>query len=156
MSQAAQGEGMVPPPYGTAAPDTIDARDRTHRGFASRLPVRVAAVAGAAVVLVGAGAVAAFAMSGGEGTTTVRSSPLADAPKPPDPSVLAEQRRRLTLDQAGRAARRDAGRPLELEAKGRTPTPTPSGGTGGGGYAGNPVPAGQAQRIARAMLPSFG
>nr|WP_116026463.1 lytic transglycosylase domain-containing protein [Thermomonospora umbrina] len=113
----------------------------------------MAAVAGAAVVLVGVGAVAAFAFDGGD-TATVKSAPVADAPKPPDPKVVEEQRRRLMLDRASQAARKDAGRPLDLEAKGHTPTPKAS--STGGGYAGNPVPAGEAQRIAKGMLPSYG
>jgi hypothetical protein len=148
-------------PYG---PDTIGDDDgparagapKGSKGAARRLPVKIAAVAGAAVVLVGAGAVAAFAMTGGEDDATVKPRALADAPKPPDPKVLEQQRRRQNLERASRAALKDAGRPMELEAKGHTPTPTPSRDSSGAPYAGNPVPAGEAQRIAKQMLPSFG
>ncbi|SEG45643.1 hypothetical protein SAMN04489712_105315 [Thermomonospora echinospora] len=163
-----QGDGSMPGrPHGA---DTIGDDDGSARagapgsgaagkGLATRLPVKLAAVAGAAVVLVGVGAVAAFAMTGGEENTTVKPRALADAPKPPDPKVLEEQRRQQNLDRASRAAVKDAGKPMELEAKGHTPTPTPTSAAGGDGDAppaGNPVPAGEAQRIAKAMLPSFG
>lgn len=127
-----------------------------------RLPVKLAAAAGAAVVLAGGGAIAGLLVGGGEEKTTVRPTPLADAPKAPDPQVLAAQQRQLNLERAYRAAARDARKEMVLEAKGHTPTPTPTPSTGagesGGGtpYAGNPVPAGEAQRIAKAMLPEFG
>ncbi len=128
---------------------------RGHKNASGRMPLRIAAVAGAAVVLVGAGAVAAFATAGDGGkTAAAKPTPQADAPRRPDPRVLEEQRRRLNLERADQAARKDAGRRLELQPKGRKPTPKPT--RTPGAYAGNPVPAGEAQRIAKAMLPSFG
>ncbi|TNY35439.1 lytic transglycosylase domain-containing protein [Thermomonospora catenispora] len=118
------------------------------------MPLRIAAVAGAAVALVGAGAVAAFATSGGGETATVKPTPPAEAPRQPDPRQLAEQQRLLDLRRADEAARKDARRRPVLELKGRTPTPTPT--ATPEAYAGNPVPVGEAQQIAKAMLPSFG
>jgi hypothetical protein len=67
----------------------------------------------------------------------------------------------MMVDRAARAARRDAVKPPALGVRGtpppepkeeedeaqREPRDTP---------AGNPVPAGEAQRIAKAMLPKFG
>src|SRR5690606_31000077 len=58
------------------------------------------------------------------------------------------------LRRADEAARKDARRRPVLELKGRTPTPTPT--ATPEAYAGNPVPVGEAQQIAKAMLPSFG
>ncbi|SNR50550.1 lytic transglycosylase domain-containing protein [Actinomadura mexicana] len=137
-------------------------------GSGGRNGVRIAVVAAGAAVLLGGGAVAAFALTGGsgdEGTQTVKpTEQVADAAAPPkiDPKVLEQQRKRLALDRASRAAREDAGKKgPSLLPKGKPiPTKTPekkkTGGGSGGGPTGDPVPAGEAQAIAKRLLPSYG
>jgi hypothetical protein len=129
---------------------------------------RIAVVATAAAVVVGGGAVAAFALSSGSdgksGSASVSPSKpaAAAADSADDPAIkqaIEAAARREALDRASKAARKDSGKRPVLAVKGTPlPTATPStaygGGTGGGG--GDPVPAGQAQQIAKAMLPSFG
>ncbi|WP_329519578.1 lytic transglycosylase domain-containing protein [Spirillospora sp. NBC_01491] len=141
-------------------------------GATRRTGVKVAVVVTGAAVVVGGGAVAAFAFTGDSGgkdggKTTVQSAPLADAAvaaPPVDPKVMETERRKKALDRASRAARKGTStkKPV-LRPKG-TPIPTkkpedkPTPGTGGGGGApvSDPVPAGEAQQIAKGMLPSFG
>lgn len=143
-------------------------RDGARDGSGKRNGLRVAAVLTGAAVVVGGGAVAAFALtgSGDDGTKTVKPTQqqLADAAPKVDPKVLEEQRRKLALERASRATRQDGGKAPSLRPKGEPiPTKTPEkrkdddgGGNGGGAPAGDPVPAGKAQRIAKGLMPSFG
>ncbi|WP_018653037.1 lytic transglycosylase domain-containing protein [Actinomadura flavalba] len=174
----ASGDTAALPDLGPEAPrEEISSARRggTRRAPASRrLGLKVAAVAGGAVVAVGAGAVAALALGGepdaAAETGTVASAPLADPAPAPDPAVqererkrLAQERKELAHKRASREARGAAEAP-RLRAKGtpiptETPTPKPRSGGGGGGAptgGGDPVPAGEAQAIAKSMLPSFG
>jgi hypothetical protein len=120
--------------------------------------IRIVAVAAAVVVIGGGGA--AWAVSSG-GSSPAKDAPQAQAQEQQAPAPLtdaqrkdAEAKRQKELKKrAARAARDDGSRP-KLVAKG-TPPPTKSP-TPAAGSAGNPVPAGEAQRIARAMLPSYG
>ncbi|WP_158079380.1 lytic transglycosylase domain-containing protein, partial [Actinomadura sp. CNU-125] len=99
--------------------------------------------------------------------------PLADAAAPTPtiaPEVLAKLRHDKALERAAQEAEQDGGEKLDLQAVGKplptkkpTPTKTPEkddddGGSSGGGSAkvSDPVPAGEAQAIAKAMLPDFG
>ncbi|TDC54978.1 lytic transglycosylase domain-containing protein [Actinomadura sp. KC345] len=129
--------------------------------------MRVAAVLAGAAVVVGGGAVGAYALTGGsgdDGTTVQPTRQAADAQPKVDPRVQQEQRRKLAMERASRETRQYDGKDVDLRPKGEPiPTKTPEkekddegGGSGGGVPAGDPVPAGEAQRIAKAMLPSFG
>jgi hypothetical protein len=88
----------------------------------------------------------------------VAASPLRDAPKPSvNPYAEQQQRRKLAYQRALQAARQAPAEKPDLMPKG-SPIPTkkpkteaPETPTGG-----NPVPAGEAQKIAKAMLPDFG
>nr|WP_243725740.1 lytic transglycosylase domain-containing protein [Actinomadura rubrisoli] len=139
-------------------------------GTGRRNGIRIAAIVAGAAVVVGGGAVGALALTGGSGDgekATVASKPLADAAAQPkvDPKVMEEQRRKQALDRASRAVRGEDGKAPSLQPKGRPiPTKKPeddkgggSGGTGGGGGpSGDPVPAGEAQQLAKSMMPSYG
>ncbi|MGH3244021.1 MAG: transglycosylase SLT domain-containing protein, partial [Spirillospora sp.] len=97
--------------------------------------------------------------SGGDEATVKPTKQLADAAPKVDPKVLEEQRRKLALERASRAAREDEGKGPSLLPKGKpvpTKKPDEGGGSGGGGPIGDPVPAGEAQRIAKRLMPSFG
>ncbi|TDC84652.1 lytic transglycosylase domain-containing protein [Actinomadura sp. 7K507] len=132
--------------------------------------MRVAAVLAGAAVVVGGGAVGAFALtggSGGDGATVAPTKQLADAAPKVDPKVQEAERRKLALERASRETRQYDGKGVDLRPKGEPiPTKTPEkkddddggggGGSGGGAPAGDPVPAGEAQRIAKGMMPSFG
>ncbi|TDD85277.1 lytic transglycosylase domain-containing protein [Actinomadura darangshiensis] len=126
--------------------------------------MRIAAIAAGAAVVLGGGAVAAFAFTGGSGdggTQTVKpAKPLADAAAPKtDPKLLEQQRKQLALDRASRATRSDEGEAPSLRPKGKpipTKKPENKGGDGGGAPMGDPTPKGEAQEIAKKMLPSFG
>lgn len=151
--------------------DSIGHRDggpapRTSRRQA---PLKIIAVVAGAAVVVGGGAVAAFAMTdGGSGDggkkTTLAAQPPADAPRQPDLQAMEAQRRQDNLNRASRGARDDFRAPPALRPKGIAPTKKPEkgkdgkggGGGGGGAPAGNPVPVGEAQRIAKSLLPSKG
>ncbi|MFI0410931.1 lytic transglycosylase domain-containing protein [Actinomadura sp. 3N508] len=117
----------------------------------------IAAIAAGAAVVVGVGAVAAFALTGGSGgeATVKPNRQLADAAPKVDPKVLEEQRRQLALDRASRATRQDQGETPSLHPKGK-PIPTKKPDGDGGGPIGDPVPAGEAQEIAKRLMPSFG
>ncbi|TDD32441.1 lytic transglycosylase domain-containing protein [Actinomadura sp. KC06] len=121
--------------------------------------MRIVAVAAGAAVVIGGGAVAAFALTGGsgdDGATVKPTKQLADAAPKVDPKVLEEQRRKLALDRASRATRQDQGEAPSLHPKGK-PVPTKKpGGDGGGGPIGDPVPAGEAQEIAKRLMPKYG
>ncbi|RAY14518.1 lytic transglycosylase domain-containing protein [Actinomadura craniellae] len=106
--------------------------------------------------MVGGGTVAALAVTGGSGeppVTAVSPGPAAADPPQVDAQALDAQRRRDALKRAAHAAYGDAAKPPRLAPKGTPPTPTAA---PGAPTAGNPVPAGEAQRIAKQMLPSFG
>jgi len=124
---------------------------------------KIAVVAAGAAVVVAGGGVAAMAMTGGDddGKATVAASPLAERAKPTaNPYAEMQLRRRLAFERAVQAARQTAGDKPKLMPKGTpipTKKPTSEAGSGGGvPSAGNPVPAGEAQQIAKAMLPDFG
>ncbi|WP_067798948.1 lytic transglycosylase domain-containing protein [Actinomadura formosensis] len=172
------GFGAVPPepphtgvsaggPRDEIASDRRGPRAR-QGGSGKRGGTRIAAVAaGAAIVLGGGGAVAGFVLTGGsgdEGTTVKPTKQLAEAAVPKaDPRVLEQQRRELALKRASRATREDDGKGPSLRPKG-APIPTkkpekkktPTGGGGGGGTVSDPVPAGEAQKIAKELMPSYG
>ncbi|WP_225992382.1 aggregation-promoting factor C-terminal-like domain-containing protein, partial [Actinomadura montaniterrae] len=128
--------------------------------------LKIAAVVAGALVVVGGGGAAAFAMTGGSGdggTKTVQPRKLADAAAAPkvDPMVMEQMRRKEAYERASRATREDPSKGPKLQAKGKpipTPTPTKSkdAGGGSGGPSGDPVPAGEAQQIAKKLLPSYG
>jgi hypothetical protein len=144
------------------APLVESTDERTDRPGRQRL-IKIGAVAAAAVVVVGGGTVGAMAMTGGSGKKdTVAPAPLADAnrnqPSAADLKAAETARLKLAAQRASRNARRDFARRPALAPKG-TPLPskTPTQAPGGGATtAGNPVPAGEAQRIAKSLLPSFG
>ncbi|MFI6517140.1 lytic transglycosylase domain-containing protein [Spirillospora sp. NPDC050679] len=139
-----------------------------------RTGLKIAAVAAGAAVVVGGGAVAAFALTGDSKPAAADakkdagvSQPLADAAVvAPDPKVVEAQRHKLAIERASRAARGKAKAPSLLPKGEPIPTKKPEddkdkgdtgGGSGGGGGAGaDPVPAGQAQQIAKSMLSSYG
>jgi hypothetical protein len=117
------------------------------------------AATAALTVLIGGGAALALTGSddGGEtgtvGPARVAGQMAADAMRQPSEA----QARRTLADRAARAARRDAakrpvlgvrGTPPPEEKKTEPPAATAS--------AGNPVPAGEAQRIAKSLLPKYG
>ncbi|MFV2174308.1 lytic transglycosylase domain-containing protein [Actinomadura sp. LOL_016] len=141
---------------------------------AGRTGLRVAAVAAGVAVVVGGGAVTAFALSGDGESTVEPTRPLADAAAPTptiDPKVMKRLRHEKALERAAREAGHDGGEKLELQAVGKpipTKKPEPEktqkkdddegSGSGGGSSTpvSDPVPAGEAQAIAKAMLPDFG
>jgi hypothetical protein len=145
----------VPPyagPGADPAPEFGDVR-RTPDASKKRL-IRFAAVA-AAVAVVGGGGVA-WAVTGSSGehqpTQPVQAQAPAPAPLTDAQRADAEKRREKELKKrASRAAREQVVRP-KLMAKG-TPPPKPKPSTPS---AGDPVPASEAQRIARSLLPSYG
>jgi hypothetical protein len=128
---------------------------------------KIAVVAAVIAVVVGGGTVAAFALTGGSGgkAATVAPSKPASTSVEADPAndpaaqqAEAAAARKLVLDRASRAARKASGKHPALAVKGSPlPTTTPSAAAGsGGGGGGDPVPAGQAQQIAKGMMSSFG
>ncbi|WP_412520159.1 lytic transglycosylase domain-containing protein [Actinomadura madurae] len=130
-------------------------------GAGGRNGMRIAAVVTGAAVVLGGGAVAAFAFTGGDdGTQTVQASKqLADPAPKVDPKVLEQQRKKLALERASRAAREDGQKAPSLRPKGKplpTKTPKKDKGDGGGAPAGDPVPKGEAQEIAKKLMPGFG
>lgn len=160
--------GGPPPPVPPGPPEPLDERPaaKTRQvGGAEpgrRRPGRktsLIAAAAAVTVLVGGGA--AFALTGSDDSGEIgtvapaRAAPqLADAMRGPSEA----QTRRMLADRAARAARRDAAKRPVLAVRG-TPPPEPKKTTDprvAAAPAGNPVPAGEAQRIAKAMLPKFG
>ncbi|MGP4026788.1 lytic transglycosylase domain-containing protein [Actinomadura sp. 3N407] len=168
-----QAAPAVPPGPGAPGGDSHDeivSGHRAPRGAASRggtgkrNGMRVAAVLAGAAVAVGGGTVAAFALTGGsgdDGATVKPTRQLADPAPKVDPKVLEEQRRKLALERASRETRADDGKGPALRPKGEPlPTKKPEqkkdDDGGGGAPAGDPVPAGEAQRIARRLMPSFG
>ncbi|NVI86214.1 lytic transglycosylase domain-containing protein [Actinomadura sp. BRA 177] len=139
-------------------------------GSGRRNGMRIVAVAAGAAVVIGGGAVAAFALTGGSGdsgdsaATVSPTRKVADAAPKVDPKVLEQQRKELALERASRATREDSGKGPSIHPKGEPiPTKTPEkkkdddgGGSGGGAPVGDPVPKGEAQEIAKKLMPSFG
>ncbi|WP_242885668.1 lytic transglycosylase domain-containing protein [Actinomadura litoris] len=164
------GAGM-PGPSGPEGRRGSSGRTRKpSEGTGRRNGVRIAAVVAGAAVVVGGGAVAALALTGGDGggadKATVASTPLADAAAPKvDPKVMEEKRRKQALDRASRAVRDEDGKGPSLQPKGEPiPTKTPEkekgddggGGNGNGGPTGDPVPAGEAQELAKGLMGGYG
>jgi hypothetical protein len=162
--------GVIPDGPGTghdaetivAAGDEFTAMRRRSRTSPNLTKIGIAAAA--AVVVLGGGTAGAMALTGGsspaEKPTTApsgraqadaaASAPLTDAQR-----KQIESRRRAELKKlALRAARDQQIRPM-LFAKGEPP-PTPKPTQSAGGSAGDPVPAGEAQRIARSLMPQWG
>jgi hypothetical protein len=127
---------------------------------------KIAVVAAVAVVVVGGGAVGAFALTGGSDGTTAAVVPSKPAAIEADPAndpaaraAAAAAERRQILDRASKAARKAAAKRPALGVKGTplpTPTPSASASAGGGGGGTDPIPAGEAQTIAKGMLAGFG
>jgi hypothetical protein len=138
------------------SPDFEALRRTPHR--TNKRLIRFAAVA-AAVAVVGGGGVAWAVTGGSSGKPQASSQAQA---QPPAPAPLTDAQRKDAEDKrekelkkrASRAARDEVVRP-RLLARG-TPPPTPKPSNKAAGTAGDPVPVGEAQAIARAMLPSFG
>ncbi|MCO5972149.1 lytic transglycosylase domain-containing protein [Actinoallomurus sp. WRP6H-15] len=160
--------GPTPPdgPGGPGGAGDDDFESMRRKPRPSGKLVKVGAVAAAAAVVIGGGT-AAFALTGGgsgapkkpaaePSAQQVQAEAQAPAPMTEKQRKSLETARRKELQKrALRAARSEKDRP-SLLAKGepiptKTPTPTPPGGS-----AGNPVPASEAQRIAKSLLPSFG
>jgi hypothetical protein len=123
--------------------------------------IRFAAVA-AAVAVVGGGGVA-WAVTGGSssggapaGDTKAQAQAQVPAPAPLTDAQRKDQEKRRQKElkkRASRAARNEVVRPRLLARGTPPPKPTPKPSSGG---AGDPVPASEAQRIARSLLPSYG
>ena len=153
-----------PPPRGTGGTRRRGGgAGRPGGGAGKRNGVRVAAIAAGAAVVLGGAVAGGLALSGGsdDSPQTVQpSKQVADAPRV-DPKVLEQQRQKLALERASREARQDGGgKGPSLLPKGKplptkTPTKKPDGG-GTGGPIGDPVPAGEAQQIAKKLMPGFG
>jgi hypothetical protein len=130
-------------------------RRRAHASRPSTRRIKALGVAVAVTVAVG-GAIAGWALTAGSGQKEAARQGPAQAQGPPpltDAQRRAAEARRLRelKRRASRAARHDDSRPT-LFAKGTPPVtkkPEPSG-------LGGPTPVGDAQQIARAMLPDFG
>jgi hypothetical protein len=143
------GDGQAP------GPDFEDMR-RTPRASHKRL-IKFAAAA-AAVAVVGGGGVA-WAVTGGSSADKAPSQKVQAQAPPPAPLTdaqrkdIAAKRRKELTKRASRAARNEVVRP-RLLAKG-TPPPKPTK-SPAAGTAGDPVPASEAQRIARSLMPSYG
>ncbi|MFA1541246.1 lytic transglycosylase domain-containing protein [Actinomadura monticuli] len=166
--------GMASEPMRAGEPqDEITSNSRGPRGRRAAAPsraggsggrtgLRIAAVAAGAAVVLGGGAAAALALTGGSGddagATVQPTRQAADAAAPKvDPKLLEQQRRQLALERASRATREDGGKGPSLHPKGTPiPTKTPEKKTGGGAPVGDPVPKGEAQAIAKKLMPSFG
>lgn len=143
-----------PPPA-----EDFDATGRPARN--TQKIIKIAAVA-AAVAVIGGGSAGAWAMtsSGGssgkeKGDQQAQAQAQAQAPAPltdAQRKVAEAQRTKELKERASRAAREDADTP-KFVAKGK---PVPKKKDPGAGTAGDPVPAGTAQQIARSLLPSFG
>jgi hypothetical protein len=168
--EATRADFGAPPPGGPLPPNDPGSVDDEFAAM-RRKPrpsgkvVKVGAIAAAAALVVGGGT-AAFALTGGSSSDRPTAAPSVQAQaeaQQPAPMTEAQRksvesaRRKELQKRALRAARGEKERP-KLLAKGepipsKTPTPGPTQGGGGGGDA---VPANEAQRIARSMLPSYG
>jgi hypothetical protein len=159
-SEAGATSTMVPFPGADSAGPARDFEDMRRTPHASnRRLIRFAAIA-AVVAVVGGGGVAWAVTSGSSSDTT--EAPQRVQAQPPAPAPLtdaqrkdaADKRRKELKKRASRAAREQVSRP-RLMAKG-TPPPTPTPKKTEVATAGNPVPAGEAQKIARSLLPGYG
>ncbi|WP_245681659.1 lytic transglycosylase domain-containing protein [Actinomadura kijaniata] len=134
-----------------------------------RAGLKIAAVAAGVAVVVGGGSVAAFALTGDSkpqaapGAKPSDAQPLADAAAPVDPMLEQQMRRKAAFERASRAIRGSSGKNPKLLPKGEPiPTEKPKSASkgdkdnGGGGAGPDPMPAGEAQQVAKAMLPSYG
>jgi hypothetical protein len=141
------------------APDFEDMRRTPHASSKKKL-IRFAAVA-AVVAVVGGGGVA-WAVTGGSSPDKTDApqqvqaqvpapAPLTDAQR----KDIEDKRRKELKKRASRAARNQVSRP-RLMAKGTPPPPPPPTKKPGVATAGNPVPAGEAQQIARSLLSGYG
>jgi hypothetical protein len=118
-------------------------RPAARRGF-----VKAGVVAAAATLVVAGGTAGAIAMTGGSDTTETETSVVSmRTPSAVELRNAEDARHRLSAQRATRAARRDFTRRPSLAPKG---TPLP------GDAAGGPVPVGEAQKIAKALLPKYG
>lgn len=124
--------------------------------------IKIAAVAAAVVVVGGGGIALAATGSGSSGKkdgVAAQSKVSAPAPAPLTDSQRkdAEKNRREQMaKRASRASRGDDSTP-RFVAKGKpVPKASDSSSSSDSGTAGNPVPAGTAQRIAKGMLGDFG
>jgi hypothetical protein len=106
---------------------------------------KIGVVTAAAIIVVIGGTAGAIAMTGGSGDTNTTAAD-ASPPSAVDLRNAEAERQKLSAQRATRAARRDFARRPALAPKG---TPLP-------GDAGNPVPAGEAQKIAKELLPKYG
>ena len=147
-----------PEPATVAAGDEFAAMRRRPRTSPNLTKIGIAAAA--AVVVLGGGTAGAMALTGGSGPAKKpgpSGPPQADAAAPAplteaQRKQIENERRTELKKKALRAARDERVRPM-LFAKGEPPpTPKPTQVAG----AGDPVPAGEAQRIARALMPSWG
>jgi hypothetical protein len=161
----ADATSAMPPHFGgedaPTSPDfeAVRRRPRASNTRASnKRVIRFAAVA-AAVAVVGGGGVA-WAVSGGSGGKPQAAKQTQAQVPPPAPLTDAQRkdaedkRRKELKKRASRAARDQLVRP-RLLVRG-TPPPTPKPTSPASGTAGDPVPVGEAQQIARGMLSSFG
>jgi hypothetical protein len=169
--EATRHDFGAPPPGGPLPPNGPGSGDDDFEGM-RRKPspsgnlIKIGAIAAAAAVVVGGGT-AAFALTGGG------SAPAKKSAVPPTQQVQAEAqqpapmtdaqrksvesaRRKELQKRALRAARSEKDRPTLLAKGAPIPSKSPTPDPGQGGGAGNPVPAGQAQQIAKSLLPSFG
>ncbi|MFC7732137.1 lytic transglycosylase domain-containing protein [Actinomadura keratinilytica] len=149
----------------TKAPKAATGPGEPGRPGGGRTGLKVAAVTAGALVLVGGGAVAAFAFTGGEDKkTVVQPSPLADAPRQQptvDLEAMEAARKRQAVERASRSARKEtAKRPVLLPKGTPIPTKTPEkkeeSGSDEAPTAGNPMPAGEAQAYAKAIMGNYG
>lgn len=152
------------PPAAGVEPDAYrDFEDMRRTPRSSRKFVRTGAIFAAIAVVGGTGAWALTSGSASSPRTEKAAAPQmqADAQRPAPLTDAqrkeAEDKRRKELKKrASRAAREDRSRP-HLFAKGTTPKPPPTKSPApASGSAGNPVPAGTAQQIARSLMPSYG
>ncbi len=123
---------------------------------------RIGIIAGAAALAIGVAGAGAFALTGGsdgakKATVVPTQAALADPQNSASTQASADDAaRKLMLDRASRAARGDAKKGPPLMAKGASPSASPSSSSGGAPSAGNPVPAGEAQTLAKSLMSAQG
>ncbi|GAB2851300.1 hypothetical protein GCM10027176_62840 [Actinoallomurus bryophytorum] len=148
----------MPPADGVDPSAPLDFEDIRRKPHTSnKRLIRFAAVAAAVAVVGGGGVAWAVTGSGSSSDKTDASRPLQAQVQAPAPLTDAQRkdaedkRQKLLKKVASRAARDQVSRP-KLMSKG-TPPPTKKPSPPG---AGNPVPASEAQRIAKSLLSSYG
>jgi hypothetical protein len=157
----ANATAALSPLAGAEPTPPTDFEDMRRAPRSSRKLIKVAAIAAAVVVVGGGGAAWAMTGDSGSGKKPGGSTRQVEAAVPP-PAPLTDAQRKDVADKrrvqlkklAVRAARDEVSRPM-LFTKG-TPPPTKKPTPPASGGAGDPIPAGAAQQIARAMLPGFG